>query len=618
MCGIAGFAALDPSRLPPGALDAMLDAMVHRGPDGKGEYREGGVQLGMRRLSVIDLEQGWQPHFSNGRNIVAFQNGEIYNFKQLRRELEAKGYGFLSRSDTEVLAHGFAAWGFDGLLRRLDGMFAVAILDRRNRRLHLARDRFGEKPLFVAQWPGLFAFASTTRSLALLPDFTGAVDPRALDYYLAFHYVFGSRTLFHEIGRVLPGEALEVDLGDLSVSRRFYYELPLGRQAACSPGELAECLEEATASRLVADVPVGVFLSGGLDSSLVAAMAAKHQPGIPTFSMGFTVPERDESAHAAAVARHIGSTHHHFRFDEDCFLDLLPQVARALDEPVGDQATLPVYWLSREARKHLTVVLSGEGADEVFGGYRYYRPFSPVLSWKQRLKLVRRGPSRPDPVSRLIQNAEPVTPSGFPLLTDVAGRRRLMTEDPGVEAPDLDEARFIGRIDEAPDPLGRAAAADLLSWLPDDLLVKFDRMTMAHSLEGRAPFLAPAVVEKGVALAAAKRVHGETLKAKLKKAARRYLPADIVERRKQGFVLPMREWLFTWFRQAGGAAEYCTARPFPGLDGEEMRRVIQEDLDAGLQRERLLFALVLLLEWHREFTASVAAARGNWAVVPTK
>jgi asparagine synthase (glutamine-hydrolysing) len=211
----------------------------------------------------------------------------------------------------------------------------------------------------------------------------------------------------------------------------------------------------------------------------------------------------------------------------------------------------------------------------------------------------------------LIQNAEPVTPSGFPLLTDVAGRRRLMTEDPGVEAPDLDEARFIGRIDEAPDPLGRAAAADLLSWLPDDLLVKFDRMTMAHSLEGRAPFLAPAVVEMGVSLAAAKRVHGETLKVKLKKAARRYLPADIVERRKQGFVLPMREWLFTWFRQAGGAAGYCAARPFPGLDGEEMRRVIQEDLDAGLQRERLLFALVLLLEWHREFTASVAAARGR-------
>jgi asparagine synthase (glutamine-hydrolysing) len=316
----------------------------------------------------------------------------------------------------------------------------------------------------------------------------------------------------------------------------------------------------------------------------VAAVAARKQERIATFSMGFHSTEHDESAHAAAVAVAIGSDHHCFRFDENTFKSLLPQVASALDEPIGDQALLPLYWLCREARRHVTVVLSGEGADEVFAGYGYYRASAQCVNWQ-----------------RLFDNPDPVTPSGFPLLTNRQQRHRLLPMERGGGSEW--EAELVDWLNGTPDPLRRATAADLASWLPDDLLVKYDRMAMAHSLEGRAPFLSPRVVEAGLGLRPTEKLAGADCKVALRRIGERWLPREILDRPKQGFVLPMRGWLQQWFHNEGSVRDYFKDRAVPGLDPVELGRLVGEDLNVGVRRERLLFALVLLVEWYTSFQA---------------
>jgi asparagine synthase (glutamine-hydrolysing) len=609
MCGIAGI--LDSRQTPsPSLLRAMLAAIVHRGPDGEGTHFEPGVALGMRRLSVIDLATGDQPLAARGGRVLAFQNGEIYNYRALRRDLEAQGTVFATQSDTEVLAQGYDRWGIDGLLARVDGMYALAILDRDARVLHLARDRFGEKPLCYAAAEGRFAYGSDAGTLAALPWVGTELDPLSLTRYLALHYVPGDATIYRNIHRVLPGERLEVPLDTPAPKRVRYYVPPLAPATTLPDDALAALVEGAVASRLVADVPVGVFLSGGLDSSIVATIAARHLPGVLTFSMGFASAEHDESEYAHELAAAIGSRHHHFTFDETSFTTLLPVVAAALDEPLGDQALLPVYWLAREARKHATVVLSGEGADEVFAGYGYYAPFAPSPGV---LTSVKRALGAPDPTAatRLVENTPPVTPSGFPLLTDTAGRARLM---PGASvSADVWETSLCRWLAAAHDPLQRATAADLATWLPDDLLVKYDRMAMAVSLEGRAPFLEPGLVAAALALPAAERMSGGQSKIALRRVARRWLSERIHARRKQGFVLPMRAWIREWLAARGGPAAYLGAQSIPGLDPQELVAVVAADLEAGLQRERLLFALIMLVEWHRAATKRIADLAARYA-----
>ena len=611
MCGIVGYVG---EGLGEELLLSLLASMHHRGPDGDGRHHDGPVHMGMRRLSIIDLAHGWQPLLSREGRVVAFQNGEIYNYRSLRAELESAGFAFKTQSDTEVLAHGYARWGIDGLLARIDGMYAIAIHDRDSGELHIARDRFGEKPLFYAAAPGRFGYGSTLLAVSALPWVADEFDPLALDRFLALHFVPGERTVFAGVRQLLPGERLTVQLGSLAVTRQRYYNPPLEAPRHISDDELAAVLEEAVISRLVADVPVGVFLSGGLDSSVVAALAARANPAVATFSMGFSEARMDESAHAAAVARHIGSTHHRFVFDQDHFTTLLPEVAAALDTPIGDQATLPVYWLSREARKHVSVVLAGEGADEVFAGYSYYRQFIVSRGWRNRLGSLanllrhRRVPlTRPE---RLLLDDPPATPSGFPLLTSRAERHRLV--GPANDTSDPWQDGVLDWLDGAHGPLQRATAAEIATWLPDDLLVKFDRMAMAHSLEGRAPFLDPRVVELGLALRPTERMAGES-KVALRRIARRYLPDDILERPKQGFVLPMRRWISEWFATWGGAGAYFDQRPITGIDGRELISIVETDIAAGLHRERLHFAVIMLAEWWHHFAAKRAALRHTMA-----
>ncbi|MDP9132942.1 MAG: asparagine synthase (glutamine-hydrolyzing), partial [Nitrospirota bacterium] len=316
-------------------LARMLATMETRGPDGSGQFIEADIVMGMRRLAVIDVKGGGQPLLSQDGQVVAFQNGEIYNHVELRHELERSGVVFRTTSDTEVLAHGYDHWGMDGLLAKLDGMYAIAILDRQSHRLHLARDRFGEKPLYYSATTRRFAYSSNTRALALLPWVDRDIDVGSVDRYLALHYVPGRRTILRGIQRVLPGERLTISLQSFHISHERYYRPPVGPIESVDSRTLLSRIESAVTSRLVSDVPVGVFLSGGIDSSIVAAVAAQHHPAIDTFSMGFKDARCDESHHAEVVARAIGSSHHHFTFDETAFHELLPMVVEGLDEPIG-------------------------------------------------------------------------------------------------------------------------------------------------------------------------------------------------------------------------------------------------------------------------------------------
>jgi asparagine synthase (glutamine-hydrolysing) len=614
MCGIAGIVGV---ALPSSGrlIRAFCDAFVRRGPDGEGYFINETVALGMRRLSVIDLVHGWQPLFSRGQRVVAFQNGEIYNFADLRRELIVKGYVFVSCSDTEVLAHGYDAWGMQGLLEKVDGMYAMAILDLDSRRLYLARDRFGEKPLFFNQQNGVFAFGSDLQALVALPWIEAGFDPSALEYYLALHFVPGSMTIFKSVSKLLPGHFITIDIDKpASFQVQRYFRQTLGSPKTISTDRLAGVLENAVISRMVSDVSLGVFLSGGLDSSVVAAIAAKESTGISTFSMGFDSAEHDESPYARRVAQHIGSDHHHFNFDSGQFLDLLPKVAGALDEPIGDQACLPLYWLCGEARKYVTVALAGEGADEIFAGYGYYRDFSPEPGLKAYFRALLRGHTKPLLDQRIIHNNPPVTPSGFPLLTDIAGRIAL-NQSNSVRGPDPWESDILEWLATSNDRLQSATAADLATWLPDDLLVKFDRMAMAHSLEGRAPFLAPTLVDAALHLPGTQRMAKGSSKIALRRIAERWLPDDIVHRKKQGFVLPMKSWLKDWFYTHGGVDTYFASREVSGLDMNAATAMVQDDIASGLNRERFIFALVMLAEWCKQSEARVESLRRSYSKI---
>lgn len=607
MCGIIGI--IDPS----GGSDlqthvrTLCDRMFHRGPDGRGEFFQEGIGLAMRRLSIIDLAGGWQPLFSRDGDIVAFQNGEIYNHKELRAALITAGYSFKTHSDTEVLAHGYAEWGIEGLLKRVDGMYAIAIFDKRTQVLHLARDRFGEKPLFIAHKQGTFAYSSDLRTLASLPWVGSELDLTALDYYLALHFVPGSKCILKNVTRVLPGERVEVNTRTGTFSKHQYYQIDLTCQRRVSQEELLDALQKSVKLRLEADVPVGVFLSGGIDSSLVATLAANHHPAVATFSMGFESNEHDESAYAQLVANAIGSNHKHFTFDLNSFTSLVPAVAQALDEPLGDQAMLPLFWLCREARKHVTVVLAGEGADEIFGGYSYYAQFAARRSLVQRLKDIKRGrwrTSAPAPTS-LTYSHIPCTPSGFPLLTTPHERARMLGQGEGVGDSRF-ESDLITWLKSSRSDLCRAQATDIATWLPDDLLVKFDRMAMAHSLEGRAPFLSPEVVQLGINLPDALKYDRDQSKVLLRRAASQILPASIVSRRKQGFVLPMKNWVKAWLDDHGGVENYLRSSTLPQLDNKELTHTIATDLAQGVHRERLIFAVIMLQEWHKSFQDSIS------------
>jgi asparagine synthase (glutamine-hydrolysing) len=570
MCGIAGIVGGAPAR---STLEAMLGALEHRGPDDRGVHLGEGVALGMTRLAVIDLVTGRQPMSSADGAATIVYNGEIYNFRALRAELEARGHRFRTRSDTEVI---LAAWQAEGArsVERLRGMFALAIWDARRRVLFLARDRLGKKPLYYWQGGGVFAFASEIKALLRHPGPGRDVDGAALHHYLAYGYTPAGRSAFAGVLKLPPGHTATLAAGVLAPRR--YWSLP-PPPAAGPPPPFPEAVErvrhavrEAVRLRLESDVPLGVFLSGGVDSSVVVASVREVTSGrLATFSVGFgaAAASWDELPFARQVAARFGAEHHEEVLEPKA-AELAPRVVRAFDEPFADSSALPTFAVAAATARHVKVALTGIGGDETFAGYPRYLGLRVSEAWA-RLPRWLRAPAAVA-AARLARGAETSRNLADRVERFAAGAERPLPErylawrrffDPAGLAALVTPA-LGARLDGDPDAAGRAAWAtrgwddpmdgafrvDLATYLPDDLLAMADRMSMASSLELRAPFCDHRVIETCLALPPALKTRGWRLKGLLKAAYAGTLPPAVLRRRKQGFMVPLARWLRTDLR----------------------------------------------------------------------
>jgi len=604
MCGLTGFAGGGDRA----DLNAMASAIFHRGPDEAGFHVEpgDGVYLAFRRLAVLDVAGGHQPMWNEDGSVCVLFNGEIYNHAELRAELLARGHVFHSdHSDTEVLVHGYEEWG-GGLPARLNGMFAFAVWDRPRRRLFAARDRFGEKPFFYVSRPGFFAFASELSALIRHPAVDRTIDPRALQKFFAHGYIPAPHALYRGARKLPGGCSLTLDLSDFRARVQRYWrfaieadeDAPDSRVPALTE-ELRELLDRAVARRLVSDVPLGIFLSGGLDSSTVLALAARHCPpeSLDTFTIGFNEASFDESAFAQEVATAIGSRHHERILDFDTAHDLVGQVLGRLDEPTGDASILPTYLLSAFARESVTVALSGDGGDELFAGYDPFAALGPA-GWYDRVV--------PPPVHALLRRLADMMPRGTGNMSlDFKLRRALMgmSYSPAVRLPvwmsPLEPAR-IGALFDAPmrteelyseaieawdqaraaNPVDRTLEFFTNFYLPDDILAKTDRAAMMVSLEARAVFLDNDVVDFCARLPHGYKYRRGVRKFLLREAAKGLVPDTVLKRPKKGFGIPFARWLRQMPAQPplsavnGLRPDWIAARWSAARAGEEDERLL--------------------------------------------
>jgi len=626
MCGIAGI--LSPSdRVDLAEINRMTESLRHRGPDDSGVHLNNQVALGNRRLSIIDLSPlAHQPMFSTDRRFCIVYNGEIYNYQEIREELQKRGHSFRSNSDTEVILKSYEEYGPE-CLQRLRGMFAFAIWDEREKLLFAARDRLGKKPLYYSSSGRYFAFASEIRSLLTLPWVSRELNPLAISEYFALQYIPAPRTAFRSICKLRPAHYLIArEYGRKSEIHR-YWQLPQAAndsEPISDPTEKVEdLLQESVRLRLISDAEVGILLSGGIDSSLITAIASRSSSKrIKTFSVGFKDRPLDELPHANQIAKEFGTEHYSIIVDE-VTPDVLLKIIAHIDEPLGDPACIPTYLIARFAAQHVKVVLSGEGGDEVFGGYPSYvreqlvRPlFLLSLSFRKRLaqSLCEDGLSHASRFSdRLAKVLESSPEASVVRWTNVFGN--------------YDQKRYFSELflreTEGSDPLesiyeawaqckegsflGRGMGVDLRTWLPDDLLMKVDKMTMANSLEARTPFLDHKLVQYMTSLGTSYKVQAKKTKILLKEVASRYLPHEIVNRKKHGFEVPIVHWLLGNFRDM--AEE--------NFDEEALRRVHVFNV-SGVRREwmrakvrgshpspRKLWLMFCFLQWCRQHNLSL-------------
>ncbi|MGE3275486.1 MAG: asparagine synthase (glutamine-hydrolyzing) [Vicinamibacterales bacterium] len=619
MCGIAGFVdapgtGSHPAEPARDSLTRMCDAIRHRGPDEEGTWVGDGVALGMRRLSIIDLATGQQPIFSENGQVCTVFNGEIYNFRELRAELSACGHHFRSASDTEVIVHGYEEWGAD-VVSRLRGMFGLAVWDARDRSLLVARDRMGIKPLYVHERGGRLAFASEIKSLLALPGVPRELDPAALDHYLSFLYTPRDGSIFAGIRKLPPGHLLEWRDGTMRVRR--YWDPPASETFTGSPEEAVEALHDvlrdAVRSHMVSDVPLGAFLSGGIDSSVVVALMAQAGQGpVRTFSIGFAGGSGDERPYAREVARRYGTEHHEFVVEPDA-LRILDALVSHFDEPFGDASAIPTWYVSELARRHVTVALSGDGGDELFGGYERYLPHPRVAAFDRW---------SPPGAGRLAGAAAAILPRG------ARGRAFLRHVAMDPQSRYVDDMRFFGPDDKAAlltsDLRGRLRPAapearlhahftpyahlpwasqmmhvDADTYLPEDVLVKVDRMSMAHSLESRVPLLDNHVVDFAATLPASRKIQGGRRKHVLKEVAARLLPAALIDRKKRGFSAPLGAWFRGGTRELFAdtllSRESLTRGYF---EPAAVRRLVDEHLHGRRDHTLRLWQLIVFERWH--------------------
>jgi asparagine synthase (glutamine-hydrolysing) len=544
VCGICGIVSLAGDRIEQDVVERMNASLAHRGPDSGGVHLADGAALAARRLSIIDLAGGDQPIANEDETVWVVQNGEIYNFPELRDELAAAGHRFRTRCDTEVHVHLYEEHG-PRYVERLRGMFAVALWDAGARRLVLARDRFGIKPLHYRVTSSQLAFASELKALLTLPDFSRELDPDAVEAYFDAGYVPAPLTIFRGARKLRQGEVLTWTFGDPRPAIERYARPAPSAARSGSDAELAEelraQLRDSVRAHLLSDVPVGVLLSGGIDSSALTALAAEQtSERLHTFSIGFAEESYDELAKARVVAQHLGTEHHELRLSPD-IVELFPRVAESFDEPFADDAAIPTYLVSELAARTVKVTLAGEGGDELFGGYDVYAAHSLAPVARPFAPLLRRLPS---PRVRRLAGA-----AALPAFERHLAWKRMLTADARTDllrvrgADPAERLRSRWNETRGADDLARVLDLDLGTYLADELLVKADRTSMAHSLEVRVPFLDNAVAAFALALPSRLKVRGLAKKRLLRKALEPILPAEILAAPKHGFTLPAAEWL---------------------------------------------------------------------------
>ncbi|MGB8170244.1 MAG: asparagine synthase (glutamine-hydrolyzing) [Chthoniobacteraceae bacterium] len=624
MCGIAGFVGQGDRTV----LQRMTDAIRHRGPDAEGHWvnEESAIYLGHRRLSIVDLGGGAQPMWTRDGRIGVVFNGEIYNHAELREELKQCGCEFLTdHSDTEVLLHGYAEWG-DAFVERLNGMWAFVIYDRTRRRLFGSRDRFGKKPLYYFHEGATFGFASELPALLEHPRCPREFSSLSLKKFFAYCYVPAPRSIYERVWKLPGGHSFSYELdavaamessgplrGKLTVWKWWEFVLepqkPASEKALCE--EIRATLERAVQRRLMSDVPLGVFLSGGLDSSAIAALAAKHVPSgqLNTFCIGFKEASFDESSYARLVAKKLGTAHHEEILDLDKSIALLPEIIGKLDEPFGDGSLLPTYLLSRFTRQHVTVALGGDGGDELFAGYD---PFRALKNAERYAKFIKR------PMHEAIRHLAGRLPVSHANMSfDFKVKRALMglsyrpelwnavwmsaleprdlTElfrEPADEEEIYSEAIYAWESCAQPNLVDRALQFWTNVYLQDGILAKIDRASMMCSLEARSPFLDIEVVDLARRIPWQLKLRGGETKWILKKALGPLLPREIIDRPKKGFGMPIGRWL------REGKFDFDHTRTFPHLGGITFAKRKIAEHQSGKRDERLfLWSYWVLAEW---------------------
>jgi asparagine synthase (glutamine-hydrolysing) len=625
MCGIAGFIDLwdngEPRPVEERAaiLDRMCCIIAHRGPDDQGTLLKTGIGLGMRRLSIIDLVGGHQPISGEDGSVTIVFNGEIYNFLELKPKLEARGHRFKTHSDTEAIVHAYEEFGPE-CLNDLRGMFAFAIWDDKARSLFVARDRVGKKPLYYSiTSKGTFVFGSELKSLLEHPDVVRELNPEALDAYITLGYVPDPLSIFRYIHKLPPGHYLKFSTGEVSLKQYWDFDLHAGepRPEKDYLDELRSLLDESVRLRLISDVPLGAFLSGGIDSSTVVAMMAQNmdQP-VKTFSIGFHEDSYNELKYARLTAKKFSTDHHEFFVTPD-ICSIVDELVWHFDEPFADSSAIPTYMVSKLAREHVTVILSGDGGDELFAGYTRYvidrkregfgllprslrehvmRPLSqhlPHATWgRNYLHNVSL-----DPISRYLDSVSVFTS---------LNRKSLYTA--GL-SDQLGRSSYVSRLFQnlvdhvqSDEPLDRLLYLDSKTYLPGDIMTKVDRMSMAVSLEARAPLLDHKLIDFVTKIPASLKLSGLETKYLLKKAVRDLVPSEILERPKQGFGVPIQEWINQQLRSRLRETLTEARTRQRGLIDTRYVDVLLDEHERGRRDHSMgLWALFMLELWHRQF-----------------
>jgi asparagine synthase (glutamine-hydrolysing) len=617
VCGITGILYHDPAQVvDPALLDRMCLSIRHRGPDDKGAWVDGNVGIGMTRLSIIDLAGGSQPIHNEDESMWIVFNGEIYNFPELRKNLLGKGHRFYTESDTETILHLYETQG-EECVNFLRGMFAFAIWDCRNRTLFLARDRIGKKPLYYYTDGDQFLFGSEIKTILRKEDVPREMSPFALIHYIPYGYVPDPESMFQGIRKLPPGHHLTCRRGEVRVRKYWDVQYQVGKVLTEDDyiDRMMEIFSEAVRIRLISEVPLGAFLSGGIDSSMVVAMMAKHMgEPVKTFSIGFENQSYNELEFARTVSKRFGTDHHEEIVKPDADSIILDLV-RSFDEPFADSSAIPTFYVSRMARKHVTVTLSGDGGDELFGGYGRYRD-----SWfGEYSRFI------PKPVKSLLMQLGISLPESFPgvstlryialgddtrYIWKMAKRMSVIHED--IFSKDI--AERVSSTDPAPtflqymnslngqDKLTRRMYLDLKTYLPGDIMTKVDRMSMAVSLETRAPILDHLLVEFAATIPSGLKVNGAATKYIWKKAAERLLPKEIIYREKQGFAIPISFWIKKeWSEIADELVLGDRALSRRNFNVKFLRNLVREHRVGRRDNSYLIWTLMILELWYREY-----------------